>query len=54
MNKDKLKEYIENIEQLSADSRYWNDYENYEKLEIELKSIIYWVNKAIKLIEKEK
>lgn len=46
---EKLKEYIDNIEQLSADVRYE---ENKDKIVIKLKSIKYWVNKGLSLLEK--
>lgn len=49
---DKLAIYIENIEQLAADFRYYNDYKDYNKLLLELDSIIYWSKKAKKLIIK--
>lgn len=53
MNKDKIKQYIENIEQLGADSRYYNDLEKYDNLKVELESIIYWSEKALKELKKE-
>lgn len=43
----KLNEYIENIEQLGADARYYNNYEDYERLTLKLKSIEYWAKKGI-------
>lgn len=46
--KEKLKDYIENLEQLGANSRYYNNYEDYNKLYIQLKSIEYWAKKASK------
>ena len=49
---NKLKEYIENIEQLGADLRYENDYEKYNKCIIILDSIIHWCTKCKKLIQK--
>ena len=51
--KEKLEEYIENLERLSADARYFNNADNYEKLKIELESIIYWAEKSKRLLEKE-
>lgn len=59
--KEKLEEYIENIEQLGADSRFYNnalsinnDYEKYgEILKTKLESIIYWSGKAIKEVNKK-
>ncbi len=44
--KKRLEEYIENIEQLGADARFHNDYENYERLKIEFDSIEHWARKA--------
>ncbi len=44
--KKRLEEYIENIEQLGADTRYHNGYENYDKLEILFDSIEHWCRKA--------
>lgn len=49
---EKLKDYIENIEQLGADARYENNNENYELLRTKLESIKYWSEKAIKVIDK--
>lgn len=53
MNDKKVKEYIENIEQLGADSRYYLDIEKYDRIIAELESIIYWSKKAIKEIKKK-
>ena len=50
--KDKIKEYIENIEQLGADARYEFDYENYNKLRVTLESIEWWSKKAQKILDK--
>ena len=47
-----LNQCIENIEQLGAYERYWNDYDNYKKLKIKLESIDWWVKKAQQLVEK--
>lgn len=49
--KERLKEYIENINQLGADARYE---ENYDKIRTELESIITWSNMAIVLINRLK
>ena len=46
--KKRLKEYIENIEQLGADARYHYDYENYDKLKTQFDSIEWWSKKANK------
>lgn len=46
--KKRLKEYIENIEQLGADARYHYDYENYDKLKTQFDSITWWSKKANK------
>ena len=50
--KDKIKEYIENIEQLGADARYEFDYENYNKLRVKLESIEWWAKKGQKILDK--
>ena len=46
--KKRLKEYIENIEQLGADARYHYDYEHYDKLKTQFDSIEWWSKKANK------
>lgn len=46
--KKRLKEYIENIEQLGADARYYYDCENYDKLKTQFDSIEWWSKKANK------
>lgn len=48
----KVEEYIKNIEQLGADSRYYYNENNINKLLVELESIIYWATQAINKIEK--
>lgn len=48
----KLKEFIENIEQLGADSRFSLDFENWGALYVKLNSIEYWAKKGKKLAEK--
>ncbi len=48
----KLEEYIENIEQLGADSRWSLDFENWGALDIKLYSIIHWAKKARKIAQK--
>ena len=53
MNKEKVQEYIENIEQLGADTRYWFNQENNDNTKKELESLIYWCNKALKELKKE-
>lgn len=50
--KKRLEEYIENIEQLGADARYHEGYENYDKLKIQFDSIEYWAKKANKELVK--
>lgn len=47
----KLNKYIENIEQLGADARYYNDYDNYDQLRVLFKSTEYWSKKATKVVE---
>lgn len=44
--KKRLKEYIENIEQLGADARFHDDYENYDNLKTQFDSIEWWARKA--------
>ena len=53
MNKEKVKTYIDYVEQLGADARFLFDADNNEFLKIKLESIIYWCKKALKEIEKE-
>jgi len=48
---EKLKQYIENINQLGADARYEDDY---DRLRIKLESIKTWCNTAIVLINRLK
>lgn len=50
---DKLKEFIENIEQLAADARFFNNCDNYERLKTKLQSISFWAERGEKLIDKE-
>ena len=50
--KERLKQYIENIEQLSADARYYNNANDYDRLRIELESIKTWCNTAIVLLNR--
>lgn len=47
--KQRLNEYIENINQLGADARY-ND--NYNNLRVKLEGIITWCNMAIVLLNR--
>lgn len=51
---EKLKRYIEYIEQLGADARYENNMECYDKLMVTLQSIEQWTKKAKKQVEKLK
>ena len=53
MNEKKVKEYIENIEQLGADARFYFNNEKYDRLIVELESILYWSKKAIKEVKKK-
>lgn len=50
----KLKEFIENIEQLGADSRWSLDFESWGALDTKLYSIIYWAKRARKIVQKIK
>lgn len=52
-NLEKIKNEIDNIEQLGADARYYFDYEDYEKLLIEIDSIIYWCKSVKRRVKKE-
>lgn len=47
----RLKEYIENINQLGADAR---DEENYDIIRTELESILTWCNMAIVVLNRLK
>ena len=49
----KLEQFIDNIEQLSADARYENNCEQYDKLMITLNSIEWWTKKTKKLVEEK-
>ncbi len=53
MNKDKVKEYIESIEQLGRDAEFSFDMENNGALEVKIESIIYWCNQILKELKKE-
>ncbi len=48
----KLEEYIENIEQLGADSRWSLDFESWGALYVKLNSIEYWAKKGKALAQK--
>lgn len=48
----KLQTYIENIEQLSADARYYTDYEKWEHVETLMYSILTWAKKGQKTCQK--
>ena len=50
--KDKLKQYISNIEQLGADARYEYNNDNYNNIKKKLESIVNWCNVAIVLINR--
>ena len=45
--KERLKEYINNIEQLGADARFEYNRDRYDLLRTKLTSIITWCNMAI-------
>lgn len=47
--KERLKQYIENINQLGADARYED---NYDRLRIKLESIKTWCNATIVLLNR--
>lgn len=51
-NIKKLKECIESIEQLGADSRFSLNFENWGALEQKLYSIKYWSTKAMTIVQK--
>lgn len=46
---ERLRQYIENINQLGADIRYED---NYDKIRTRLESIITWCNMAIVLVNR--
>lgn len=48
---ERLREYIENINQLGADARYED---NYDKIRIKLESISTWCNMAIVVLNRLK
>ena len=50
--KERLEQYIENIEQLGADARFENNRNNYDMLRTKLESIITWCNMAIVLVNR--
>ena len=55
MKREKIAEYIENIEQLGADARFENDTnKNTDHLEIIADSIISWCKAIKREIKKEK
>lgn len=49
-----IKQYIENIEQLGADTRYDFDYEYYDKINVDFDSISWWCKKGMRSIKKLK
>ena len=50
--KERIKMWIENIEELGASLRYHNDYENYDKFEPYLNGLKYWCNRIQRDINK--
>lgn len=50
--KERLEQYIENINQLGADARYENNNNNYNNLRTKLESIISWCNVAIVIVNR--
>lgn len=50
--KERLEQYIENINQLGADARYESNNNNYDELRTKLESIINWCNVAIVLVNR--
>ena len=46
---EKIKQYIENINQLGEDARYED---NYDKLRIKIESIITWCNMVIVVLNR--
>lgn len=50
--KERLEQYIKNIEQLGADARFENNRDNYDILRTKLESIITWCNMAIVLLNR--
>lgn len=43
--KERIKMWIENIEELGASLRYYNDYEKYDNFKPILDGLKYWSNK---------
>lgn len=52
-NKEKIFEEIENIEQLGADARYYFNYDNLDKVLLEIDSIIWWCKSIKRRLKKE-
>ena len=50
-NKIKLNKYVETLEQLGANARFYNNCDDYDRLHVQFKSIEYWAKKAAKVIE---
>ena len=52
-NKEKIEEEIENIEQLGANARYYFNYDNLNKVLLEIDSIIWWCKSIKRRLKKE-
>ena len=52
-NKEKIADEIENIEQLGADARYYYNYDDLNKLLVEIDSIIWWCKSIKRRLKKE-
>lgn len=52
--KERIKEWIENVEELGAELRYFNDYENYDRFKPILDGLKYWSNKIQREVKKIK
>lgn len=50
--KERLKEYINNIEQLGADARFEYNRDRFDLLRTKLNSIITWCNMAMVLLNR--
>lgn len=53
-NKEKIAEEINYIEQLGTNARYYFNYDNLDKVLIEIDSIIWWCKSIKRRLKKEK
>lgn len=52
--KERIKEWIENVEELGADLRHYNYYDDYDKFQPILDGLKYWSNKIQREVKKIK